>query len=122
MRPHHQRPRPWRWALALAGLLLLSRPALAQVTPPAPLTPLATFSITGKASSSETAGTSAADYSLRFALAPGKVLNPSKEALLLRLETHAEHPTPCFDMFIPDNCLFPDAKGSTGCPTTAACR
>jgi hypothetical protein len=112
MRPHHQRNRPWRWALGLgAAGLLLGSPALAQVTPPSPLVPLTTFSITGKTSASATADTRTADYSLRFTLAPDKALDPTSAALLLRLETAAEYPEPCGVIGIPAGCLFPDARG-----------
>jgi hypothetical protein len=111
MTQHNQRNRLWRWALAVGGVLLLSRPALAQLTPPANLVPLTKFSITGKTSASETAGTRTADYALRFTLAPGKVLDPNSAALLLRLETDAEQPEPCGVIGIPAGCLFPDAKG-----------
>jgi hypothetical protein len=58
MTHHHQRNRPWLWALAVGGVLLLGRPTLAQVPLPSPLVPLAKFSITGKASGSETNQTS----------------------------------------------------------------
>jgi hypothetical protein len=51
---HDRRNRPWLWALAVGGVLLLGRPAVAQVTPPANLVPLEKFSITRKASGSET--------------------------------------------------------------------
>jgi hypothetical protein len=78
MTQHDQRNRLWRWAFTLgAAGLLLSAPALAQVTPPANLTPLTTFSITGKTSGSEVADTRTADYTLRFTLAPGKFLDPT---------------------------------------------
>jgi hypothetical protein len=111
MTQHHQRQRPWRWALAVGGVLLLSRPALAQLKPPANLVPLQKFSIMGKTSASETADTRAADYSLRFTLAPDKALDPTSTALRLRLETDAEQPQPCGVIGIPAGCLFPDAKG-----------
>jgi hypothetical protein len=112
MTQHHPRPRPWRWGLVLgvAGGLLGS-PALAQVTPPANLTPLAKFSITGKTSGSETTDSSAADYSVKFTLAPGGILDPTTAAVLLRLETDAEAPEPCGVIGIPAGCFFPDAKG-----------
>jgi hypothetical protein len=112
MTQHHQRQCPWRWALMLgAAGLLLGAPALAQVTPPANLTPLTTFSITGKTSASATADSRTADYSLRFTLAPDKALDPTSAALLLRLETAAETPEPCAVIGVPKGCLFPDAKG-----------
>jgi hypothetical protein len=112
MTQHHPRYRPWRWILVLgvAGLLL-GAPALAQVTPPAPLLPLTTFSITGKTSGSETADTCTADYTLRFTLPPDKALDPTTTVLLLRLETERDAPEPCGVIGIPEGCLFPDAKG-----------
>jgi hypothetical protein len=112
MTQHHQPNRPWRWALAVGGVLLLGRPALAQVDPSPNLVPLATFSINGKASGSETTQTSAADYTVKFTLAPDRVLDPPAEALLLRIESDAETPDPCADVFIPKNCFFPTGAGS----------
>jgi hypothetical protein len=112
MTQHNQRNRPWRWTLVVgAAGLLLGSPALAQVTPPSPLVPLTKFSIAGKTSASETTDTRTADYSLRFTLAPGKVLDPTSAALRLRLETDAEQPQPCGVIGLPAGCLFPDAKG-----------
>jgi len=110
---HDQRISPWRGVLVLgvAAGLRLARPALAQVALPAPLVPLQTFSITGNASGSETTDTSTADYTVKFTLAPGSVLDPPSTALRLRLETEAEAPTPCFDVVIPPGCFFPDGKG-----------
>jgi hypothetical protein len=118
MTQHDQRNRPWLWALAIGGMLLLGRPALGQVPLPSPLVPLEKFSITGKASGSETNQTSAADYTVKFTLPPGRVLDPPAEPLLLRLEPDPQHPIPCFDVFIPKNCFFPDGKGGLRCPTT----
>jgi hypothetical protein len=112
MMHHHQLKRPWLWALAVGGVLLIGRPALAQVTPPPNLFPLAKFSITGKASGSETNQTSAADYTVKFTLPPDRVLDPPAEALLLRIESDAETPDPCADVFIPKNCFFPTGAGS----------
>jgi hypothetical protein len=53
------------------------------------------FSIIGKASGSETTNTSAAGYTLRFILAPDRVLNPTTAAVRLCLETDSEEPVPC---------------------------
>jgi len=103
-------PRAWPWTLAV-GVLLLSAPALAQVTPPANLTPLAKFSLTGKTSGSATADSRTTDHSLSFTLAPDKALDPTNSALRLRLETEVDTPDPCGVVSIPPNCLFPDAKG-----------
>jgi hypothetical protein len=119
MMHHHQLKRPWLWALAVGGVLLIGRPALTQVTPPPNLLPLAKFSVTGKASGSETNQTSAAtnqtsaaDYTVKFTLSPDRVLDPPAEALLLRIESDAETPDPCADVFIPKNCFFPTGAGS----------
>jgi hypothetical protein len=102
----------WQWALVLgAAGLLLGSPALAQVSLPSPLVPLAKFSITGKASGSETTDTSAADYSVKFTLALDRVLDPPAAALLLRIETDPQTPVPCADVVIPPGCFFPDGKG-----------
>jgi hypothetical protein len=90
MMQHDQRKHPWLWVLAVGGMLLLGRPALAQVPLPSPLVPLAKFSITGKASGSETNQTSAADYTVKFSLAPGHVLDPTAVALRLRIEPDAQ--------------------------------
>jgi hypothetical protein len=109
---HDQRNRPWLWALSVGGVLLVGRPALAQVPLPSPLVPLAKFSITGKASGAETNQTSAADYTVKFTLGPGSVPDPTAAALLLRIETDAQEPVPCFDVFIPQNCFFPTGAGS----------
>jgi hypothetical protein len=111
MMPHDQRNRPWLWALAVGGVLLLSRPALAQVTPPSNLVPSQKFSITGKASGSETNETSAADYTVKFTLPPGSVLDPTAAALLLRIETDAQHPVPYADVFIREGCFVPSGGG-----------
>lgn len=77
---HHQRSRPWLWTLVVEGVLLLGRPTLAQVRPPSNLVPLQKFSITGKASGSETHDTSAADHTVKFTLPPDRVLDPPAEA------------------------------------------
>lgn len=90
MMQHDQRKHPWLWALAVGGVLLLGRAALAQVPLPSPLVPLEKFSITGKASGSETNQTSAADYTVKFSLAPGHVLDPTAVALRLRIEPDAQ--------------------------------
>jgi hypothetical protein len=112
---HHDHLRqPWRLALVV-GLMLglgLGTTARAQIQPLANLTPLSRFSISGKASGSETNGTSAADYTVKFILPPTSVLDPTAEALLLRLEPDRDTPIPCFDVFIPKNCFFPTGAGS----------
>jgi hypothetical protein len=123
MMQHDQLRRPWLVALVLgAAAFLLGRPALAQVSPPANLVPVAPFSITGNTSASETTDTRTADYTLTFTLAPDKVLDPPNAALLLRLETERDEPTPCGVIGIPENCFFPDAKGgytlSDNCPVS----
>jgi len=113
MMQHHQRNRPWRWALVVgAAGLLLGHSTRAQVAPPAKLTPLKSFAISGKASGSETTQTSAADYTIKFTLAPDRVLDPTTAALRLRLETDAEAPEPCGEVVIPEDCFFPDGAGS----------
>jgi hypothetical protein len=50
------------------------------------------LSIAGNATGSETNQTSAADYTVKFTLAPNRVLDPMIEALLLRLEPEAQAP------------------------------
>jgi hypothetical protein len=112
MTQHDQLKRPWLWALAVGGVLLFGRPALAQVAPPSNLVPLAKFSITGKASGSETNQTSAADYTVKFTTPPSSVLDPPAAAVLLRLEPEPQAPAPCFDVFIPKNGFFPTGEGS----------
>jgi hypothetical protein len=92
-------------------VFLIGRPALAQVPLPSPLVPLEKFSITGKASGSETNQTSAADYTVKFTLAPDRVLDPTIAAVLLRIQTDAQAPAPCADVFIPQGCFFLDSKG-----------
>jgi hypothetical protein len=111
MMHHHQRNRPWLWALAVGEVFLIGCPALAQVPLPSPLVPLEKFSITGKASGSETNQTSAADYTVKFTLAPDRVLDPTIAAVLLRIETDAQAPPPVCRRVHPAGLLLPRRQG-----------
>jgi hypothetical protein len=122
MTQHNQRNHPWRWAFVLGAVgLLLGSPALAQVTPPSPLIPLTKFSITGKTSGSETTDTRAADYSLRFTLAPARSSTPRAPPCC------AWRPTPSGPSRVASlasrrAASSPTPRESTRCPTTAAYR
>jgi hypothetical protein len=105
-------------ALGWASGLLISQPALAQVPP---LTPFPTFSLKATASGSELNQTSAADYTVQFTLAPDVKLDPTTADVLLRVETAADDPEPCFIIAMPKGCLVPTGPGSFHVPFPANC-
>jgi hypothetical protein len=74
---------------------------------------LSTFSLKGTTSGSETAQTSTADYTVKFTLAPGAILDPTAVALRLRIEPDAQAPDPCADVAIPAGCFGPSGGGFT---------